>query len=331
MLAFQCLVHHLLQNLGSICLPRCQSIFYNSRCARVQHNIHSFRRTPAILTLEGYLRFLRESFASDPRDKIYSVLGMLTDEARQVYTIVPSYAPSNTIAEVYIATAIANLNVNGNPKLLVNISGRESENGLPTWVPDWSQPRDRTVGNTYTLFKAGIGHLVQAEVLEDGLELKLHGSLIDAIEAIRPVDFGDASGVLTTWENLFVHRLEHKNHLHLLDTFYRTLTLDTWRTDTGDPHGDPKDFRRVGTKLWGSSAETPKETAWDVAFSCHVKRQHTRFGTTARSRGRRHLHSVGFQSAIGGKKIRRTGRALPPHRPLLPARHDVWRGVQAGR
>ena len=105
--------------------------------------------------------------------------------------------------------------------------------------------------STYTLFKAGIGHPGQAEVLVDRLELRLHGNLIDAIEAIGPVDFREATGVLTTWENLFVHRLQYKNDLHLLDTFYRTLTLDTWRTDTGDPHGDPKDFRRV----WNQASE----------------------------------------------------------------------------
>lgn len=214
-------------------------------CHVVQDRIHTFSRASTDLTLECRLRFLRENLASDPRDKIYSILGMLADEARQNYAIVPNYARSNTIVKVYVATAIAILQVECDLSLLVNIRGLESENGSPSWVPDWSQPQARTLGNLSFSFKAGIDHRVQAEVLGDGLELKLHGSFIGAVEAIGPVDSEDALEVLTAWKNMFVHRLQHKNDLCLLDAFYRTLTLDMWKTHTGDPQGDPKDFRRV--------------------------------------------------------------------------------------
>ncbi|MCJ1404374.1 hypothetical protein MMC11_007599 [Xylographa trunciseda] len=208
----------------------------------------------------------RENFTSDPRDKIYSVLGMLTDENRQAYAIVPNYAPSHTIAEVYIATAIAILKVESNPRLLINISGRELENGLPTWVPDWSQPQVWNWGEIYTFFKAGIGYPAQVEVLENRLELKLHGSFVDTVEVIGPVDSVNESGVLIAWENLFVHRLQDKDDLHLLDSFYRTLNLNWWSMDTGDPHGDPKEFKRVWNEALELSRTNPERVSLGSRF-----------------------------------------------------------------
>ena len=107
---------------------------YNSRCApATEYSITSIASEDACYSnARGLSQVSSREFRQRPSRYKHSVLEMLTDEARQACAIVPNYAPSNTIAEVYVATAIAILNVNGNPKLLVNISARESEHGLPT-------------------------------------------------------------------------------------------------------------------------------------------------------------------------------------------------------
>jgi hypothetical protein len=59
-------------------------------CMLLQLPISDLRRTAADVPLESCLKVLRQKVASDPRDKGYSVLGMLADQRRQKYAIVPS-------------------------------------------------------------------------------------------------------------------------------------------------------------------------------------------------------------------------------------------------
>lgn len=61
---------------------------------------------------------------------------------------------------------------------------------------------------------------------------------------------------------MFVHGLQP--NLYLLDAFYRTLGLDLWLIDTGDPHGDPEDFRR----FWNQSLQVLCEDPNRLSLGC---------------------------------------------------------------
>lgn len=122
----------------------------------------------------------REGLASDPRDKVYSILGMLTNRQRHEHDIVPSYAPSNTAADVYFSAVESILRRDADLRLLANLSGLEIEAGLPTWAPDWSQPRLNNAEDIYDFFEA-VGPLPQVEVLKESRELRLHGFRADEI------------------------------------------------------------------------------------------------------------------------------------------------------
>jgi hypothetical protein len=74
----------------------------------------------------------RSSSSENPRDKVYSQLGLGTAN------IFPDYTAS--IADVYIKAAIYALEHSGSLLLLTCVEGEDFQiiPGLPSWVPDWS-------------------------------------------------------------------------------------------------------------------------------------------------------------------------------------------------
>ncbi|OJD35303.1 heterokaryon incompatibility protein [Diplodia corticola] len=99
---------------------------------------HSFQQTPSLF---GLLSRTRNAQASDPRDKVYGLLGVCTATGIQV-----SYDPANTVAAVYHAATLACLGAGREylPPILscVDHSPQQQRHAdLPSWVPDWSLPR----------------------------------------------------------------------------------------------------------------------------------------------------------------------------------------------
>ncbi|KAF4446663.1 hypothetical protein F53441_9704 [Fusarium austroafricanum] len=76
--------------------------------------------------------------ASDPRDKVFALLGL----AHPGYNIEPNYDSSNTISEVLIDTAKRIILFEGNLDILsyaIRLKRAEMSD-LPSWVPDWASP-----------------------------------------------------------------------------------------------------------------------------------------------------------------------------------------------
>lgn len=87
-------------------------------------------KAPALLQL---LKNYREREASDPRDKIYALLGIAGDLS--IYRIVPDYRLP--FEEVYKATALQLILTYRSLEIL-NLNPRSSQSsGLPSWTPDW--------------------------------------------------------------------------------------------------------------------------------------------------------------------------------------------------
>lgn len=77
--------------------------------------------------------------ATDPRDKVYALLGLLPQE--MVDLIHVDYTKS--VAQVYIATAsllVKNIGLT----ILSAVQGTSLIEGLPSWVPDWTLPFQQT-------------------------------------------------------------------------------------------------------------------------------------------------------------------------------------------
>jgi hypothetical protein len=86
--------------------------------------------------------------ATDPRDRIYGLLGMVREEDRRRIPV--DYSPDMTVNKVLFAVAKALLQDHG-PDIL-SFCYRPSlphANDLPSWVPDWTAPRiNPTIGGT---------------------------------------------------------------------------------------------------------------------------------------------------------------------------------------
>lgn len=85
----------------------------------------------------------RHAMSSDPRDKIYGMMGMI--ETRLADKIKVSYAQDHTAATTFHDAAVAELAIHpgGIPFLLCGVDHEPHSKlpDLPSWVPDWSQPR----------------------------------------------------------------------------------------------------------------------------------------------------------------------------------------------
>lgn len=86
------------------------------------------------------LSLTRPAEATDQRDKVYSLIGLLKQEDRQ--NIHVDYSESNTVAEVYTAIARYLVSTSDCMRMLAHAGKSRNYAQLPTWVPDWSsEPR----------------------------------------------------------------------------------------------------------------------------------------------------------------------------------------------
>ena len=77
--------------------------------------------------------------ATDPRDKVFALLGITTDESQKI--IKPDYSKSVSIQNVYLETARYIFSCNDDPLCVLSYAGIGYQNrmtGLQSWVPDWT-------------------------------------------------------------------------------------------------------------------------------------------------------------------------------------------------
>lgn len=83
----------------------------------------------------------RELAATDPRDKIYALLGLARGELDKV--VVPEYSPSNSAEGVCIQFARHCINTQRSAVETLYHAGTSARGNMPSWVPNWTT---RSVG-----------------------------------------------------------------------------------------------------------------------------------------------------------------------------------------
>ncbi|KAK4189839.1 heterokaryon incompatibility protein-domain-containing protein [Podospora australis] len=139
-----------------------------------------------------YLIRTRHREATDPRDKVFSVLGLGSGKLKDV-GIMPDYR--SPVAEVYCDAARKLITVSGNLDVLgVCYPLKQSAvPGLPSWVPDWSQTEfiakplvTDAVGNPRTTH-ASRRLRANARWEDDGKTMVIQGHLVDIVSGLAAV------------------------------------------------------------------------------------------------------------------------------------------------
>lgn len=208
--------------------------------------------------LTSMLRFLRHNHSSDPRDKVFAVLGMCPGHER----VEVDY--EKTLNDVLTSVVALHIINHGNVNFLrdcrFSTAPKLSLRRRPSWVPDWSDHsfsrktgRERSEVGSYhgvhLVYKGGSGsHAPPPRISRDCCVLQVRGRLIDKVKFIAPVHrasedrvvdmFQRSSGYLTSVSEhsatilpaegaLWLHDWARKHprggcHLYSARCFYRS-------------------------------------------------------------------------------------------------------------
>lgn len=145
---------------------------------RLRQSVHS----GSIMSLTDVLRNLHtnaERDATDPRDQIYGVLGLVN--APESDPMVPNYDLS--VAEVYTQAMFRMISDARSLAPLVFAEGqRHEELHLPSWVPDWTDTSYfQPPPYPWELYSAYPGRTNTCELLE-GSVLRVKGTIVDSVK-----------------------------------------------------------------------------------------------------------------------------------------------------
>ena len=192
--------------------------------------------------------------ATDPRDKIYALLGL---PAKKDNSLVPDYTLS--ISEVYTRTTRHLLNLGQNLQVLASIlhmppKTPEVDNpnpNLPSWVPDFASkklPFPFSNLNTGHQYSAGFSRplLLEPNVHQD--TLRLAGAVLDTIEAVGPS---------TPFK-----------HLHKMDPHFRALSQ--WCLKKGIDATTISATFIAGRDMNGQLLSPQQKASWILALRTHI-------------------------------------------------------------
>jgi hypothetical protein len=140
-----------------------------------------------------------ETKATNPRDYIYDILGLMEDADANHPDLLPDYRV--LVSETYIRAARYLLNKEGLSYLFEVVGFPQSVNSLPSWVPDWSKTKLRSSLDLDHEFTArGIllpAYRLSGEELPD--KLIVQGLIPDTVEKIETMfDYGTLLGMKPT-------------------------------------------------------------------------------------------------------------------------------------
>ena len=102
-------------------------LFFGSRNDRVTYNL----RKPSLSTILAHTQYHR---AKDPKDKVYALYGIF----RTLKVPLPIADYRKSVSQIFLETMSCMIAREGALSLLFNTSGMSSVQGLPSWVPDFS-------------------------------------------------------------------------------------------------------------------------------------------------------------------------------------------------
>ena len=140
-------------------------------------------------SLINLLKSFRCCYSSDPRDKVYALLGLAND---QMLHQVVSVDYSKSVEAVYLQCAQFLVRNGCGMEMLIQTGspqGREDTNpkpSLPSWIPDWSREYFVNFRGAEYGYRAAGQTQSDIELEDDGNGLNAKGIRIDVIDALAP-------------------------------------------------------------------------------------------------------------------------------------------------
>lgn len=220
---------------------------------------HMREETTLVKTLARYRLFE----ATDPRDKIYALLGISSDVTSQATASSKSGLQIrvdyfSTPTEVYKILAATVLESQG-PYFLNLVFDVDRDSSLPTWVPDWRssdyhfahsdlQFTEATGAESLSKFYASGNSVSKLSISDDGTVLSIEGLVLDEIK--------DSFDVAEDWEG--THKDDIKESLTRLSTKHWEEALDV-HTEVPYPTGESR-FEAYWQTFCGGHVLLPRET-----------------------------------------------------------------------
>jgi len=210
--------------------------------------------SPESIPLYDLLWQYRCHQATDPRDKIYALLGFLTEDARG--ELVPDYTLSKK--EVYKRAVLQDVRATKTLKILKG--HRSVPADLPSWIYDWAAPmeltdwhweRQRLRNGEYS----ASGHEDACLHCDNNYKLSLGGIYLDTVTTVgRHITKNTCVDAVTTW--LQIVDLPSRNTDPYIGggdyqcAFWRTLTRDLFLKDSKFERLDDPESYVAAAKIW---------------------------------------------------------------------------------
>ncbi|KAH8893611.1 HET-domain-containing protein [Thozetella sp. PMI_491] len=209
--------------------------------------------------------------AAEARDKVYSLLGLVREALDEKPRLNPTYENASPAA-TFIDAAIQILQDSTDLLLLSSVEGDEFQSKavgpLPSWVPDWTDPRPTGLRGTGYLRFWACGSLHQrAHIDTTRLLLKLVGIRVDRLsmvgeakhEVLRNPRFPQWLEIIRSLPPQYEYCSASSGGEHQcrLEAFWRTITTNTCTSSTGiSPPDSPL---RVSFAKWFLQVVSPEQ------------------------------------------------------------------------
>jgi hypothetical protein len=192
----------------------------------------------------------RRREATDPRDKVFAMLGLAEDFSPDL--LKPNY--SKSVGQIYRETTLASIKQTGSLEILRHTwepVQRSEEYTLPSWVRSWEVPtslaKEAGQYGHESPYRASAGSLASLNVSNDLSVLVIKGLYIDRVNQVGEagkMGMGHNNGtVIRSWQAM-LRVLQEPNRTYVSggtfkNAYWRTLTMDLatgWdQSSPGDP------------------------------------------------------------------------------------------------
>lgn len=201
------------------------------RFTRALDEIADIRELFNQLTLPAIVGQLRTRLATDPRDKVYGMLGLAHGKYEKA--VVADYTKS--VEDAFEAVTIQMIKSTGSLEILSNSSASlPSRLHIPSWVPDWTVSyEDRLAHRSFTT-RIGSLHVYNAcrdeesnmNVIGPG-RLQLNGIIVDIIDLCPDFDFN------AFWRFDVLKSAANNHYARTKDRDVQSYASDFWPTMCG--------------------------------------------------------------------------------------------------